>query len=669
MGTCYSSHSQTGKRTYPSDMSINSDRSSRVPLPRPAYTDHSNKMPEKPGDRAALTPRSQSATRLPLPRSEASPSNRFGYKKSGLPTAKGGVMRSTDSIDSAASDVSRSSAGSLRRSLGPSYAPRESKGWKMIDDSSTTMDSRSTSVKSKSTRSGDSKNTTPVRSVNKKGDQRNIGGTRQSTGRLTPVSSVTNNRPLASPVSDKWVKAAPIDSAESLKENRNQINTKKKFGFFGRGRSTTSQAVQKSLSSESPSSKKQIEKEQSVDDDTSTPVQGSAENLNQTYVVDDEINKNNEDLVNETFVVAEKEETVQTSVILIETGVTSLPKVKDIRPQRNQSFEMEKSVETVKEVKSDTPDGTTELISSASKTKSSHKIPLARMDSIDSTSMSSLNSDDLMLDVDLDDEMSQSVSSAMERSLTRPRALSDAVESGSLSRSERRHNPTRPRLSESISLPRRNLLERQASDRQMRARGHSITSTEAVQELGSLISDAGVQRRNPRLEHSVRPASFPGPLGSGGEDLAAVNIVPRPFTLKPPRQPSLIEDEDQIALDGYTYRHMQQDITTFKTMLLKLKRVIQEDELGSPMDPNYKNGIKYSFGSSAGTPDSPVVKTEESWKTAFQAPAAAVSGPAMSEVIQENSELRQQLQSMEKKMEDQQKTIKLLQQQMVRNNV
>ena len=53
-------------------------------------------------------------------------------------------------------------------------------------------------------------------------------------------------------------------------------------------------------------------------------------------------------------------------------------------------------------------------------------------------------------------------------------------------------------------------------------------------------------------------------------------MVPRPFTLKPPRQPSVIEDEEQISVDGYTYRHMQQDMTMFKTMLLKLKRVIQE---------------------------------------------------------------------------------------------
>ena len=218
MGTCYSSHTHSGKRTYPSDMSINSDRSSRVPLPRQAYTGHSNKMPEKPGDRAALTPRSQSATRLPLPRGESSPSNRFGYKKSGLPTAKGGLMRSTDSIDSAASDISRSSSGSQRRSLGPSYAPRESRGWKMIDDSSTTMDSRSTSVKSKSTRSSESKSTTPVKAIHRRSDQqRIIGGSRQSTSRTNNATGVTNNRPLSSPVSDKWVKAAPIDSAESLK--------------------------------------------------------------------------------------------------------------------------------------------------------------------------------------------------------------------------------------------------------------------------------------------------------------------------------------------------------------------------------------------------------------------------------------------------------------------
>ncbi len=79
--------------------------------------------------------------------------------------------------------------------------------------------------------------------------------------------------------------------------------------------------------------------------------------------------------------------------------------------------------------------------------------------------------------------------------------------------------------------------------------------------------------RRPRLKAAGRPASFHGTASLRDGD----GSLPRPRTLRPPRQPSITdEDVEPVALDGSTYRHMVQDLTTCKTNLLRLKRLIQE---------------------------------------------------------------------------------------------
>ena len=74
---------------------------------------------------------------------------------------------------------------------------------------------------------------------------------------------------------------------------------------------------------------------------------------------------------------------------------------------------------------------------------------------------------------------------------------------------------------------------------------------------------------------ATRPASFPGPRSDG---TATADVGHGVTTiLKPPRQGSVYaDDDDMVTIDGFTYRHLVQDVTNFKTMLLKLKRVIQE---------------------------------------------------------------------------------------------
>ena len=97
------------------------------------------------------------------------------------------------------------------------------------------------------------------------------------------------------------------------------------------------------------------------------------------------------------------------------------------------------------------------------------------------------------------------------------------------------------------------------------------------------------RRRNPRLHRASRPASFPGwkttidgegafsggstsgtPTGSGTTPTEGGKVF------RPPRQSSVSEDAEVIAVDAVTYRQMQQDLTQFKTMLLKLKRLMHD---------------------------------------------------------------------------------------------
>ena len=96
--------------------------------------------------------------------------------------------------------------------------------------------------------------------------------------------------------------------------------------------------------------------------------------------------------------------------------------------------------------------------------------------------------------------------------------------------------------------------------------------------LHIIITSIPILFRRPKLKTAGRPASFHGTASSGDGD----SSLPRPQTLHPPRQPSITdEDVEPVAIDGNTYRHMVQDLTTFKTNLLRLKRIIQEVSAGS----------------------------------------------------------------------------------------
>lgn len=60
---------------------------------------------------------------------------------------------------------------------------------------------------------------------------------------------------------------------------------------------------------------------------------------------------------------------------------------------------------------------------------------------------------------------------------------------------------------------------------------------------------------------------------SGSSYIAARSIA----SLRPPKQMGVVEADDGGArIDSTSYHHMCQDITSLKTMLFRLKRVLQE---------------------------------------------------------------------------------------------
>ncbi|KAK9307662.1 hypothetical protein QLX08_002074 [Tetragonisca angustula] len=108
-------------------------------------------------------------------------------------------------------------------------------------------------------------------------------------------------------------------------------------------------------------------------------------------------------------------------------------------------------------------------------------------------------------------------------------------------------------------------------------------------------------------------------------------------------------DEGSLRLDRDTYQHMFQDIVSIKTMLLKLKRVLQESEENSltraetlnPFDNTMKNGLFCNDSSTADVSTSP--------------------GTGGSNIVDELADLRRQVVFLQGQVEDRDRTIQVLQ--------
>ncbi|XP_034245217.1 uncharacterized protein LOC117647543 isoform X2 [Thrips palmi] len=121
-----------------------------------------------------------------------------------------------------------------------------------------------------------------------------------------------------------------------------------------------------------------------------------------------------------------------------------------------------------------------------------------------------------------------------------------------------------------------------------------------------------------------------------------------PSPLRPPRQLAS-SDSDESAMmrvDRGTYQHMYQDVVHIKTMLLKLKRVLQEAETLNPFESSLKNGLLHQL-----------VHADDSGEDS----EGRVRNPD-EEVV----DLKRQMVLMKQQMEEKDRTIQLMQVQMMK---
>ncbi|XP_075553779.1 uncharacterized protein LOC142586544 isoform X2 [Dermacentor variabilis] len=129
--------------------------------------------------------------------------------------------------------------------------------------------------------------------------------------------------------------------------------------------------------------------------------------------------------------------------------------------------------------------------------------------------------------------------------------------------------------------------------------------------------------------------------------------------LRPPRQVVMQEcDDGGVKLDSSSYRSVCQDLNGLKTMLLKLRRILQDAETLNPFElPNTKNYFYHALASTDlphGFTHTPTGDTPD------------FNPIDPNDVLQENMDLKRQLILMQQQLEDKDHTIHLLQQQMTK---
>jgi len=110
-----------------------------------------------------------------------------------------------------------------------------------------------------------------------------------------------------------------------------------------------------------------------------------------------------------------------------------------------------------------------------------------------------------------------------------------------------------------------------------------------------------------------------------------------------------------VLVDRDTYMYMTQDITQYKTLLLKLKRHLQDSETGSPFDTSLQQRRTGSVSSES------QLSSMEGGRLSVDGGRQSVDGGRLSgdDLAAENADLKRQL-------EERDRTIHLLQQQMAK---
>ncbi|XP_012285930.1 uncharacterized protein LOC105702722 isoform X2 [Orussus abietinus] len=265
-----------------------------------------------------------------------------------------------------------------------------------------------------------------------------------------------------------------------------------------------------------------------------------------------------------------------------------------------------------------------------------HARRLSRAGSVDTLSpCESIASDDLMLDYERSD--TSSYEDANHRLDSNP-ALQDLDEATILSELEAQGEEV---MREWSSL----LGAHQTPERPNSNATNNNNITSGINN-NHAVSESGINGgRTSRLLRSRSGMESPRTL-----DSVRTRQVSSP--LRPPRNiqsPSLDSgDEGSVRVERGTYQHMFQDIVSIKTMLLKLKRVLQEAETLNPFENSIKNGLFYNLNE-CDTTD-----------------ASTSPGGGNITVADELADLRRQVVFLQGQLEDKDRTIQLLQLQMTK---
>lgn len=129
--------------------------------------------------------------------------------------------------------------------------------------------------------------------------------------------------------------------------------------------------------------------------------------------------------------------------------------------------------------------------------------------------------------------------------------------------------------------------------------------------------------------------------------------------LRPPRQLVLQEcDDGGVKLDASSHRSVCQDLNSVKTMLLRLRRVLQDAETLNPFEQTNSKNIFYQVLAQTDLPAG--FASTPTGETPANRPVD------LNDVMQENIDLKRQLVLMQQQLEDRNCTIHLLQQQMTK---
>ncbi|XP_013385427.1 uncharacterized protein LOC106155241 isoform X1 [Lingula anatina] len=284
----------------------------------------------------------------------------------------------------------------------------------------------------------------------------------------------------------------------------------------------------------------------------------------------------------------------------------------------------------------------------SSATSAPFRAPLARFDSEETNlnsmsciSCSSLASDDLMIDTDLHlDSVSLSQSEGR-LSPDRTQGLQECVHGAPNGESTQQGQSA---IIVDESSGKQNSRDRLDSESQILDDVFDDDETESSRiarfggSAGRIPAPKQIRPKSPRTSKNINESGNVGICLTNGTE-TSIPTRRRSTTL-----PSQYNLEDDVVLDHSTYTNMLQEMTMMKTMLLQLKRALQDTGEGgqNEINQNLKNGLRQSIGS---------MPHDD-----------GMSASQLDTLKQENEDLKRQLQHYKQKDAEKDKTIKQLQQ-------